>query len=240
MVSVSAAKKISGKSLSKKAQSITLAELQKTKPEEVWALNVSDSGGRVLIRVGTKDNESTLVIHQTWIPQLLTNDTTLEAMLVSDVFRRAVSGDPINGKLPAIKLISAEDAQKILSRDDSILEIKEIRIRNEELAEARKIDQNETIQKTKKDEVDRIKKKKEKKVAVPSGIVMQALNRLHEGKFESRDMTQFLRQKKASLTDDDLAYIVLESSDAVVKQTAAKFLEKRGIAKAASVYCLPK
>lgn len=195
------------------APALKISDIERNKHAEVWAVNVAPNPSRVLVMVGGKDNPSVVALAETWIPQELTAQATVDRILSSDEMRLAVNGNPVAGKAPLIKLIDAELAQEILASEEAKAELEEIQLRNREIEDARST-------KPKLQQATPAKLK-------PSARVMQAITRSLSGTYTERNMLTFLKGQREVLSRDDLTYIAQEDKNEAVKQLAAKILNSR-------------
>lgn len=196
------------------APKITVAQLEKDKPAEIWAINILPNPSRLLIGVGT-DGATTLTLENTWLPQQLSTMATLEQMLVSANFRAAVNGDPLRRKPPSIKIVSAEVAAQVLATAQAQVEADELAsIREEVMSEQKKAYQQLG--------------EEDKEVALkPNVKIVNLVSRLNSGNYSELAMTQMMKVQKDGLTDDDLKFIVQSSSKESIKKLAAKMLNRR-------------
>lgn len=196
------------------APKITIADLEKVKPSDVWAINVCDVASDLLISVGSGPNETVLTLQNTWLPQNLTSQVTLDMLLQSTNFRQAVSGDPIRGKKPLIKIISSEVVEAVMVTDDAAAESEELSTARSEIEKAQRKAGRET-----EDEVEKSLK--------PTVRVAQAVARLNEGTYSEAQMASMMKMGREDLTDDDLKFIAQNATKASAKKLATKMLNRR-------------
>lgn len=195
------------------APKITVAQLEKEKPSEIWAINILPNPSRLLIAVGD-DGKTVLTLENTWLPQQLTTMATFDQMIGSQNFRMAVTGDLIRRKPPSIKIISAELAEQVLATAEAVNE-------SDELASMREgvIAEQKKVQTTSSDEKPELLK--------PTTRIVHSVSRLNQGIYSEGSMTQMMKVHRDSLSDDDLKFIAQSASKEGIKKLAAKMLNRR-------------
>lgn len=196
---------------------INVAEKDKD-ATDLWVLNITDSWkstrgtmSRHLVPIKHADGDTVVRIEDTWLPQNLSDQLPRGILLRSSEFRKAVSGNAAEAIRPAIRIISDEDAQRLLEHPEAEAEKKNIRLNAAEKQQAR----------------DRAGKNEEAKTEKPPEarpVIMAMVTRYANGLLDDNDLMIAIKAEKSRMTRDDLRFLMEDGPTSKVKRYAARKL----------------
>lgn len=187
-------------------KAITVAQAEQSRSSSVWVLNTSGSNGRskgkLHITITEGNGRSTVVtVQDTRIPMDLTTQATKNALLTSPDFRRCVAAQ-------VIRLISDEDAEKLLDNPDAQAEQR--RLLN--------IGDSHAAPETENKELRAMQQ------AESGDIGPFTLNLAHTEEGDEDAIVASLRNNADNMTIKELKYVVDTSKLAKVKAAAASLI----------------
>lgn len=201
-------------------KSQTLGEAERNKDEtDLWILNntapSSAEMSRHLIEVNNGGDRTVIKIENTWLPQNLSNQMPRSILLRDPAFRQAVIERP--GERAALRIISSEDAEKLMTHPDARAENENLTMLALEKKGAQSL--NSKGQATKSESNAR-----PADTSKVSPKVFSVVTRHAEGLLNDESIMTAIKAERSQFSNADWHYLMEKGPTLRVKKYAAKRL----------------